>query len=151
MDTDYSDLFSSLGYVSDAAHRAFTGTLNRRFAENGIDITYEQWAVLIMLWQWDGQTQDELSQKLLLEKSTISRLLNTLEHKGLVRRLTDTEDRRKNRIHYTEKSAVLRERCTPILRKIISDGLDGLSTEALETCAAVMMRIRTNLMGEESP
>ena len=44
------------GKVSAAINRK----LSRNFRQNGLEITPEQWTVLIFLWEKDGVTQQEL-------------------------------------------------------------------------------------------
>jgi DNA-binding MarR family transcriptional regulator len=47
-------------------------------------------------------SQQELAERLLLEKSTISRMVADLEHKGLVERERDPENRRTYRLRLTD-------------------------------------------------
>ena len=37
-----------------------TGNYSRNFRQNGVEITPEQWTVLLFLWEKDGVTQQEL-------------------------------------------------------------------------------------------
>ena len=63
------DQFRDGGIVVDNAigfwiHRVYQATRNemyRAFRERGCDVTPEQWAVLIRLWERDGCSQTELS------------------------------------------------------------------------------------------
>ena len=54
------------GKVSAAINRK----LYRNFRQNGLEISPEQWTVLIFLWEKDGVTQQELCNATLDRKST---------------------------------------------------------------------------------
>jgi DNA-binding MarR family transcriptional regulator len=55
-------------------------------------------------------SQRELAERLLLEKSTVSRMVADLEHNGLVTRERDTANRRTYRLRLTDKGRALHAR-----------------------------------------
>ncbi|MFW6083557.1 MAG: MarR family winged helix-turn-helix transcriptional regulator [Thermoplasmatota archaeon] len=50
-----------------------------------------------------GVTQKEICEKIPISKSTTSKMVNNLIDKGYLRKEKDKEDRRANRIYFTEK------------------------------------------------
>lgn len=54
-----------------------------------------------------GISQEGLARRLLVDKSTVTRVCSTLEENGYIRRQICTEDRRITRIHPTEKTMEL--------------------------------------------
>ena len=58
------------GKVSAAINRK----LSRNFRQNGLEITPEQWTVLIFLWEKDGVTQQELCNATFKDKPSMTRL-----------------------------------------------------------------------------
>ena len=79
------------GKVSAAINRK----LSRHFRQNSLDITPEQWTVLIYLWEQDGVTQQELCNATYKDKPSMTRLLDNMERRHLVVRIADKKDRRK--------------------------------------------------------
>ena len=86
------------GKVSAAINRK----LSRNFRQNGLEITPEQWTVLIFLWEKDGVTQQELCNATFKDKPSMTRLIDNMERQHLVVRISDKKDRRTNLIHLTK-------------------------------------------------
>ena len=68
------------GKVSAAINRK----LSRNFRQNGLEITPEQWTVLIFLWEKDGVTQQELCNATFKDKPSMTRLIDNMERQHLV-------------------------------------------------------------------
>ena len=92
----------SLGFLAWKVARLKTNDLAARFAEAGVEITVEQWRVLIPLFKAGGMTQGRLCEILSQEKTGVSRLVAGLEKRGYVLREPAKDDRRVKIIHITE-------------------------------------------------
>lgn len=73
------------GKVSAAINRK----LYRNFRQNGLEISPEQWTVLIFLWEKDGVTQQELCNATFKDKPSMTRLIDNMERQHLVVRISD--------------------------------------------------------------
>ncbi|GHB28320.1 hypothetical protein GCM10007094_16010 [Pseudovibrio japonicus] len=67
------------------------------------EISLAQWVVLSALWRRDGLSVSELSEYSGKKTAALSRLLDRLEDKELVRRAAVEDDKRSVKIHLTEK------------------------------------------------
>lgn len=106
-DFDIQLIFAILnGKVSAAINRK----LSRNFRLNGIEITPEQWTVLLFLWEKDGVAQQELCNITFKDKPSITRLINNMEKQNLVVRKPNIKDKRTNLIHLTETGKKLKEK-----------------------------------------
>jgi DNA-binding MarR family transcriptional regulator len=101
----------SLGYLVNRAARLMAGELAERIRPAGVAIG--QWAVLLVLWARDGQTQSELARTVAIEPPTIVRTIDRMERDGLVVRRADPRDARLTRIHLTDRGQDLRDRLIP--------------------------------------
>ena len=114
--------------ISRTAMRLKLG-LRRVFLEHGHDVTPEQWGVLLCLWREEGLTQSELADRTVKDRTTITRILDLLEKKGLATRRKDASDRRTFRIHLTTAGRRAREELLPLVRgyaeRIFADLLDA--------------------------
>lgn len=64
-----------------------------------------QWSFLTqLLFNCDGLTQEELSDKLYIDKANTARALKKLENAGYIYRKEDPEDARKKRVYVTDKA-----------------------------------------------
>jgi len=103
-------------------------------AELKLKITTEQFKLLHAI----DQKKDEVIQKDMADmmgknKSTILRLIDSLETKGLVKRVADTKDRRKNYLMVTKKGKEIIKQYECILKLIIEDLEQGLTVSELNT------------------
>ena len=71
------------GKVSAAINRK----LYRNFRQYNVEITPEQWTVLLYLWEKDGVTQQELCNATFKDKPSMTRLIDNMERQNLVVRI----------------------------------------------------------------
>jgi len=136
------ELFNILvGKISTAINRTFL----RAFANEGIDITTEQWSVLACLWQKDKVTQQVLCGLTAKDKPSMTRLIDKLEKRNLVTRVSDHNDRRINLIHLTNAGADLQQKATNLVQSIAAKTLSNITEEELNVSRTVLKKIMTNL------
>lgn len=63
-----------------------------------------EYPVMLRLYRSDGITQEEISREVQVDKSAVTRVLQSLMAKGLVERRRDENDRRCNRIFLTDQA-----------------------------------------------
>lgn len=80
------------------------------------NLTSGEVGLLMSLYQEEGQTQEALSAALNIDKAATARTVKVLEQKGYVNREQDTEDKRCNRIHLTEKARVLQHDIVSVIQ-----------------------------------
>lgn len=93
----------SLGFLIRKAQTALHNRLFQNFKAAGLDVTPDQWGVLVRLMAKDGIPQSELALGSDRNDSSTTRILDTLSKKGLVERRAHDTDRRVNLIYLTEK------------------------------------------------
>ena len=128
------------GKVSAAINRK----LYRNFRQNNLEITPEQWPVLLFLWEKDGVTQQEQNNATFKDKPSMTRLIDNMERMHLVVRTSDKSDRRINLIHLTQTGRELEERTRFIANRTLKEALYGLTVEELRVSQNVLRKIFTN-------
>lgn len=103
-------------------------------------ITYPQYLVLLVLWETDGLSVNDISRKLILNTNTITPLLKRMETLGLVKRTKSKTDERKVMVTLTDKAWALREKAACIPYKLI--GGDEMNKKELDK----MTRFRQELI-----
>lgn len=78
-------------------------------------VTPGQYGVLRCLWDENGQTARKLAERLALDGSTLTGILDRMEQKGLIEKLPDPKDRRALQVILT---ATGRELQKPLLQAI---------------------------------
>lgn len=131
--------------ITGVANTALARRLQKYFREAGLDITVEQWSVLMHLWKQDGVNQQELCSKTFRDKPSITRLVDNLEKLGLVKRVAGKEDRRINYIFLTEEAMTLRDKTMELANNTLMEGLAGVSEEEIEVAKRVLTQVYENL------
>ncbi len=106
-----------------AASRLITREYQPLLHELGI--TYPQYLVLMLLWEKDGQSVNEIAQKLILNTNTITPLLKRMEADGILQRKRSGEDERKVLVQLTEEGKQLEEKAASIPERLAAELLDG--------------------------
>ena len=145
-------LAADIGFLIHRASRLLQVELQK--ALEPYDLTREQWPVLAMLWDEEGVSQNKIGAYLCKDQPTITRIIDRLEKKRLVKRVTNTRDRRalawpgRRGNPRGEEIADLRERpaLAPTLEELrlaqkelggIHDVAHPVAEEVLETAADV--------------
>lgn len=67
-----------------------------------------QFMYIVAVCENPGETQDRLSERLIIDKSTVAKILAQLEAAGFVRRAMDANDKRALNVFPTEKAVAAR-------------------------------------------
>jgi MarR family transcriptional regulator, multiple antibiotic resistance protein MarR len=121
----------SLGHLTGLAGRLFNNLLTRRFSEAGIEMTAEQWGVILVLRNNGVLTQGQLGEMLHLDKSTVSRSVSGLQRRGWVQGQRTVEDGRQKRVSLTSQAIDVAERCSAIASRVLVDAQAGLDDAAV--------------------
>ncbi len=135
--------------IFDILSGKISGAINRSvlkaFAREGLDITTEQWTVLSCLWDKDKIIQQDICDLTQKDKPSVTRLIDNLEKKSLVRRESDPSDRRNNLILLTQQGAALKKTTTDAVHDIVNRALEGIPDNELFRAKEVLVRIMYNL------
>jgi DNA-binding MarR family transcriptional regulator len=145
MDAAHYRLEESLGFMTITAHRMLQSTLRRRLRAAGLELSPEQWGILVVLWERGGMTQDELTHVFCADKSSMSRVLALLEERGLVERRVDADNERRKIVRATQAALAVRGPGFDTSAAILRGAVAGLAPEEVATCLRVLAAIKDNL------
>ena len=123
---------------------AINRKLSRNFRQNGIEITPEQWTILLSLWEKDGITQQDLCNATFKDKPSMTRLIDNMEKQHLVVRISDKKDKRTNLVYLTKTGRELESQSFKIAISTLHEALQGISVEELKIGQEVLRKIFTN-------
>ena len=135
----------SIGFLVNRAAIRLKNELGQAFKSNGFNITPEQWAVLNCLWKEDGQTQTEIAERILKDRTNLTRMLDVMEREKLVERRPHEKDRRSYRIYLTMKGRTLKEKLIPIAVEINEASIQGWSVKDKKAFTRLINIINKNL------
>lgn len=136
---------NALGFWIHRVYQASRNEMFRAFREKDEDVTPEQWAVLIRLWERDGRSQNDLAEATFRDRPTMSRILDVMENGGLVERRSDERDRRARSIHLTRKGRELKRKLVPVVETIVARMVAGIPEAELVTTRNTLRRMFENL------
>ncbi len=109
------------------------------------DLTSSQYRVLTLLDDQSGKRLTDLSDMLLCARSTITRLIDNLENRGLVHRRDDADDRRAQWVALTPIGIDLRERVIAVHERSLEQRLETLTPEEQNMLRIMLDKMLTSL------
>lgn len=119
MDDKQLQLSSQICFPIYSASRLITKAYKPYLDKMGL--TYPQYLVLMVLWENDGLTVNQISEKLLLNTNTISPLLKRMEKMEHLKRNRSSEDERSVIVQLTESGKQLKTKALPIPEKLFME------------------------------
>ena len=92
-----------------------------------------------------GITQEQISERLGMDRGTTARSVAALEEQGFIIRETDKRDRRINHIYATEKAEQLREQLYDVSDKLHSVYMADFTDEEKRQLSALLLKMRDNI------
>ena len=137
MKFDQLKLSNQLCFPVYAASRLITREYQPYLDKLGI--TYPQYLVLMVLWETDRITVNDISTKLILNTNTLTPLLKRMESMDIITRKRSDEDERKVVISLTGKGKEMRSRAASIPDELVNSLQKGTLS------LTQLLELRTNL------
>lgn len=136
-----------LAHLVKDATRALVRALQLRLAEH--HVSFGHWTFLRILWEGDGLTQRELSERAGVMEPTTFAALNAMERLGYVRRKRG-DDRKKVYVRLTPKGRALKRELVPLAEDVNNLAVRGVPRENVATVRAVLLAVIENLARDEA-
>lgn len=136
-------LFNSIPALMRQVHRGLSRGMEQRTARYGISIG--TWYFLRVLWQDDGLTQSELSDRIGIVGPTTVMAINRMVRDGLAVRSTDPDDRRKGRIYLTGRAKRLKKKLLNEASNFVDQALASIPERDIRQLRMTLRRIAINL------
>ncbi|CAM4010972.1 MarR family transcriptional regulator [Paenibacillus alkaliterrae] len=136
------ELKDSVGYLISNTGRTLNQRLQQLFQDH--DVTPEQWSVLICLEEKDGITHRDLSQRAEKDPANITRLVDQLERKALVRRAANPHDRRSQLLYISDQGRLSARSLAPVEAAFVEHILTGISEDEISAFKKFMGKINRN-------
>lgn len=107
-------------------------------------LTYPQYLVLLILWENDKLSINQIGEKLVLNTNTLSPLIKRMEKMGLLLRKRSEKDERKVFVKLTKKGKGLKNNAILIPEKL----LNTLLTEDIKLTEVMLLKDTLNKWGD---
>jgi DNA-binding MarR family transcriptional regulator len=139
----------SIGFMVREIYRGFARSLQPRIAREGVSIG--MWFVLRMLWEENGMTQRQISERVGINAPTVVTAINSMEKAGLVRRAPNREDRRKTNVFLTKRGHRLKDTLWPMAKEVYAVAFKDIDRRELAAMGRTLTKVWANLESEQRP
>jgi DNA-binding MarR family transcriptional regulator len=132
----------SVGYLVKMAHLSMMRAIDAEVAPMGL--TAMQWTPLLRMAAGQADTAAELARVVGMDTGAMTRMLDRLEQKGLIRRARSADDRRVIKLELTEEGLHKAHQIPPLLAKVSNAHLADFTEADRETIKGLLRRMLAN-------
>ena len=136
-----------LAHLVRDAGRAYTRALQIRLAQH--DVPFGHWTFLRILWESDGLTQRELSERAGVMEPTTFAAMKTMESLGYIERRQLPDNKQNMYVHLTPAGRALKKKLIPLAEETNHVSTQGISAADVQTTRRVLLAILQNLAQDE--
>lgn len=114
-------------------------------ARNDFNLTFEQLIVLFILDECDGQSLRVMAEHADRERTTMTRMIDGLERRNLVIRITDKQDRRNKLVYLTHQGREMIQQVGEHASQFESMVYKGMSEEKVALAIEVLEQMNRNI------
>jgi DNA-binding MarR family transcriptional regulator len=140
------DLSRALGFVVNRTAYLLRLQAREAFKKHGVDLTPEELALLVHLWQRDGQTQGELAACAIRDRTTVTRILDRMSEKGFIRREPGVRDRRRVRTWLTREGRRLERVLLPRAAIRLAEITRGIPEANMKITLESLRKVQENIV-----
>ena len=138
---------NSFGFLLRQTYQAFIRTLEEKITP--YNVTTPQWFFLRVLWEEDGMTQRELSEKVGITESTTVAAMKVMQRRGFVRCMSDKSDKRRKKVYLTDVGRDLKNELLPHAYSVHLASKEGLSDSQVKSARETIQHMKNNLQVDD--
>ena len=135
-------LSESLGYLLKRSMSMLSNALDQELTR--YDLTHPQFSILMILIERNCSTAADIARETCGDTGAMTRMLDRLEAKGLVRRARSSEDRRVVNIELTDAGRLVAEKMPILAINALNRYLKGFDRDELELMKSFLRRLLGN-------
>lgn len=133
-----------LYYLIEKTNKVVRRYSQAKLTEAGIDVTVDQWLVLKKISDSERITQIELANAVFKDRASITRILDLLLEKKLVRK-EEGEDKRAFELTLTTSGEKFLESAFAVVKHVRKKGVEAIAEKELEQLRSGLQKIIRNL------
>lgn len=136
-----------LAHLIRDASRAFQKALQIRLATQGVP--FGQWTFLRILWESDGLTQKELSERANVMEPTTFSAMKAMEKQGYIVRRQLPTNKKNMYVYLSDEGRALKNLLVPMAEDTNRVSVENIGADELKTTRKVLLAMIENLAREE--
>ena len=127
------------------AHSGVKQIISDVFRKGGFQLSPEQFLVMDTLWDEGVLTQQQIADITMRDKNSIVKLIDGLESRKLVRRVSNPKDRRQNLIKVTEQFLKIKEKVIELALESVSGIIGDIPEEEMRAFVRTLAKMQKNI------
>lgn len=136
-----------LAHLIRDASRAFHRALQVRLARHGVP--FGHWTFLRILWESDGLTQKELSERAGVMEPTTFTAMKAMEALGYIERKQLPTNKKNMYVYLSDKGRALKQLLVPLAEETNNVSIEGIEPEHIKMTRTVLLAMIENLARDE--
>jgi DNA-binding MarR family transcriptional regulator len=132
-----------LAHLIRDASRGFQRALQIRLAKHGVP--FGHWTFLRILWESDGLTQKELSDRAGVMEPTTFSAMKAMEAQGYIVRKQLPTNKKNVYVYLSDEGRALKKKLVPMAKDTNNVSIEGIATDDLKTVRKVLLAMIENL------
>jgi DNA-binding MarR family transcriptional regulator len=145
MNEEFYNPNECMGFMTYTTSRLLIASLHKHMEEMGVELTSEQWGLLMQFWNRGDVAQEEIARVVGADKSTVSRTLKVMERRGLIARKLNPVDTRRKILSLTNEADTMKQDSLKAVQATLAQALQGIDPEECATCLKVLGLVQKNL------
>lgn len=136
-----------LAHLIRDASRAFQKALQVRLAKHGVP--FGHWTFLRILWESDGLTQKELSERAGVMEPTTFSAMKAMEAQGYIVRKQLPTNKKNVYVHLSNEGRALKKKLVPLAEDTNNVSIEGIAADEIRITRKVLLAMIENLAADE--
>ena len=138
-----------LAHLIRDASRAFHRALQVRLAQHGVP--FGHWTFLRILWESDGLTQKELSERAGVMEPTTFSAMKAMEALGYIIRKQLPTNKKNVYVYLSSEGRALKKKLVPLAEETNNVSIEGIAADEIRITRKVLLAMIENLAADELP
>ena len=132
------------GFLIEKTAKKLKQHFQREFTRLESGITVDQWGILDALNHRDGISQNEIAEITYKDAPTVTRIIDLLIQKDLIRRQPDGIDRRRHNVYLSEQGRAKIAELMPAVNALREKGWQKLGDKEYQQLVGILHTVYTN-------
>ncbi|RAJ05312.1 DNA-binding MarR family transcriptional regulator [Chitinophaga skermanii] len=128
----------------DISIKKYRQLVQQSLVENDVDVTIDQWMVLSAFNETPDATQQQIANTINKDYASVTRMIELLVQKKLLKRTTHNQDRRRFNLSITPQATTLLKNLQPIMKANRKTALKGLKNNEIDQLNDLLNKIIAN-------
>ena len=143
---DNYQISESIGYLLKRSHLLLAAAIDQELAP--YDLTIQQFSILMMIKERNCNTAADIARETASDTGAVTRILDRMEAKDILRRVRSVADRRVINIELTERGRLVTEKMPVVAINVLNRHFKDFSADELSTLKTLLRKLISNVSAE---